>query len=229
MALSDFADRIVVGVKRIAQRDLTAARVAQLARVESNLDQLMPVVEEAVSLVDAASTSGLTISAGELRSLRVRISEAVQGDVDAPALEQLIVEVRTEAQSVKTAATASWHELVDRTIPQRQGLIGLADTYRQLDPGDAVAKQLRQAIGEAQQLASTAPSTEALRRLDHLATQIPQLLRDLVGDNASVRSFAERVARGGASLDSVTPEVKGWITSKGFEGSFKIVPGEPVL
>jgi hypothetical protein len=231
MTLSELADAITTGVQQTAQRDVIAGRVGQLKRIESTLDQLMPVVTEAVSLVGAAAASGLSIDAERLASLGGRISDATvradQLEVDGPALERLAMDVRTEAASVKSAATGSWRELVDRRIPQRQGLTALANTYLQLDPGDTLAQQLRQAVVAAQQLANMPPSIEALQRLDQLAAQIPQLSRDLVGDAPSVRSFIERVARGGAALDSLTPEVGRWIESKRFEGVFKIVLGEP--
>src|SRR5437870_11402659 len=125
MTLLELADRITTGVKRTAQRDVIAGRVAQLKRVESNLDQLMPVVVEAVSLAGAAAASGLSISTGVLASLQSRISDAAlsadQVDLDVPTLEQLVMDVRTEAASLKRTVTISWHELVDRKIPQREG------------------------------------------------------------------------------------------------------------
>ncbi len=231
MTLSELADAITTGVQQTAQRNVLAGRVAHLKRIEWTLDQLMPVVAEAVSLVGAATASGLSIGAERLASLRGRIGDAIlrvdQLELDARALEQLAMDMRSEAESVKSAATSSWRELVDRRIPQRQGLTGLANTYLRLDPGDMLAQQLRHAVVAAQQLADTPPSTGALQRLDQLATQIPQLSRDLVGDAPSVRSFVEGVARGGAALDSLTPEVARWIDSKGFERVFKIILGEP--
>ncbi|SRR5258708_5592341 len=231
MTLLEVAEGITTGVQRTAQRELITGRVTQLRRIESTLDQVMPLVIEAVSLVGAAAVSGLSIKTDGLASVRDRITAATrradQGDVDVPTLEQLLLDVRTEVESVKSTATISWHELVDRRIPQRQGLTRLADTYLQLDPGNGLAKELRHAVGAAEQLTNMRPSSEALQRLEQLATRIPQLLRDLVGEDPDVRAFAERVARGGAGLDSLTPEVVSWIALKGFERSFKIVPGEP--
>jgi hypothetical protein len=231
MTLLELADKITTGVQRTAQREKIAGRVAQLKRIASSLDELMPLVREATTLVGAAEAFGLGITTDGLASLHERIADASKGanptEVDASALEQLVTDLRTELSSVKSTVTISWHELVDRRIPQRQGLTRLAETYLRLDPTDPLATQLRQAVATAQQLATTPPTTEALQRLDQVATQIPELLRDLVGDDPSIRSFAERVARGGASLDSLTPEVRRWIASKGFEHSFRIVPGEP--
>jgi hypothetical protein len=229
MTLSELADAITTGVRQTTQRNEIIGRVAERKRVEATLDPLLPALIEAVSLVEATAASGLDISADGLRAIHGRISAAAGAhqELDVPVLEQLAIDIRTEAASIKSAATSSWRELVDRKVPQRQGLMGLANTYLQLDPADTVAQQLRDAVVAVQQLADAPPSMEALQLLDQLATQIPQLSRDLVGDATTVRSFVERVARGGAALDSLTPEVARWIEAKGFERVFKIVLGEP--
>jgi hypothetical protein len=231
MTLLELAGEITTGVQRIAQREQIVRRIIELKRVDAKLDELKPVLDEVVSLVVAAQGGGLTISVDGLNSLRSRLNNAAlyngNSAVDVPALEDLVTDVRTEAALAKGAVTALWQELVDRRIPQRQGLRLLADAYLQLDPRNALAMELRQAVEDADQLVRKPPSSEALLRLDQLGQQIPQLSRDLVGDILTVRSFIERAARGGASLETLTPEVEHWIGMKGFERFFKITIGEP--
>ena len=142
-------------------------------------------------------------------------------------LDALIVDVRAQVSTVQSSITIAWRELVDHKVPQRQGLDNLAEIFRQLDASSSLAIELKQAVATAEQLAGAQPSVAALERLDAVAERIPFLLRDLVGDDAGVRAFAEKLARGGAPLESLTPEVTRWIEAKGFQQSFKIVPGEP--
>ena len=231
MTLLAVADRITAGVQRVAQREIIASRMARLKRIEFDLNQLEPLLAEVMSLVQAASSAGLNIPTDLLESLRARTATAAlepdKGGVDTSVLEQLVSDLRVEVSSMKGAVASSWHELVDRKISQPEGLTHLAETFLRLDPDNALALELRQSIAVTQQLTHAAPSTDALHRLDWLAARIPLLLRDLVGDDPSVRSFAEQVGGGGAPLDSLTPEVQRWIASKRLGEGFMIVAGKP--
>ncbi len=229
--LVGLADRITVGVQRGAQKERLTEQVAQLKRVEASVAQLTPVVTGIVQLLDAAVGAGVDVPAEGLRGLQGRVgranADAQRGEVDASTLDALVVDLRAQVSTVQSSITIAWRGLVDHRVPQRQGLANLAETFRQLDASSALATELRQALATAQQLAGAQPSVSALERLEAVAARIPLLLRDLVGDDAGVRSFAEKLARGGAPLESLTPEVERWIEAKGFQQSFKIVPGEP--
>jgi hypothetical protein len=44
-----------------------------------------------------------------------------------------------------------------------------------------------------------------------------------------VRRFAASLARGGASIEQLTPDVLAWMRSSGFLSSFKVVAGRPAI
>jgi hypothetical protein len=228
VTLMGVAERITTGVQRVAQVEVVEERIARLKRIEFDANQVRPMLAEAIGLLEAATSAGLSIKYDSLGTLRSRIAAAlhpVDRAIEPSALEQLLADLRAEASAIKGAVTVMWQELVDRKIPQRQGLTQLAEALLRLDPGDALALELREAIGVVQQLSHMPPTIEGLRRLDALATRVPQVLSDLVGDDPSVRSFAERVGSGGAPLEALTAEVRSWIESRGLSRAFMIVPG----
>jgi hypothetical protein len=229
--LTELAEKVIAGVQQGAQMDRAAEQVAQLKRLHSAVIQLHQAVTGTTQLVRAAVGAGVEVPVDGLARLvaplKAAAASAVRGEADGAAIDALAIAVRNQLSSVQSAITVSWRELVDRYVPQREGLMRLAETFRQLDASSTLASELRQAVEGANELARTAPSVQALARLERISTRIPELLRDLVGDDPIVRDFAERVARGGAPLSSITPEVTRWLGTRGFERSFKVVPGEP--
>lgn len=230
-SLVELAEQVTTGVQRGAQKERVAEQVTQLKRVEDGVAQLRSVVTTTAQLVRAALGAGVDVPVAGLRQLAGPLSkvaaEGGSGNVDGTLVDRLIVEARSQLSSMQSAITIGWREVVDRKVPQRDGLMRLAETFRQLDTSSGLASELRQIVGQAQQLAGSPPSIDALDRLDRIAARIPEVLRDLVGEEPSVRAFADRVARRGAPLDTVTPEVMDWLLVKGFHRSFKVVPGEP--
>lgn len=230
--LVDLAERVTNAVQQGAQKERVAEQVTQLKRIEDSVSQLLSVVAATGKLVDAAVGAGVDVPVAGLRALAPGLAEvaakAANREVDGSAVDRLVIDVRNQLTSIQGAIAVSWRELVDRKVPQREGLMRLAETFRQLDASSRLASELRTALAAARNLAVSPPSLTALNTLEAIAERVPQLLRELVGDNPDVRTFAEELARGGASVDSLTPEVMAWIRSKGFERSFKVIPGEPV-
>lgn len=227
----DLAERVTTAVQQGAQKERIAEQVTQLKRIEESVSQLYTIVESTVTLVSAALDAGVDVPIAGLRQaateLKAISTRAAKGEVDGSAVDRVVIEVRSQITSIQAAVSVEWRELVDRKVPQREGLARLADTFRQLDASSPLAAELRNALASARDLASGTPSLAALTSLETIARRVPELLRDLFGDDPNVRTFADELARGGARLDALTPEVVSWIRSRGFDRSFKVVPGEP--
>ena len=229
--LVDLADRVTTTVQQGAQKERVAEQVAQLKRIEASVSQLFSVVAATGKLVDAAVGAGIDVPIAGLQSLAGPLDEvaakAANREVDGSAVDRLVIDIRSQLTTIQGAITISWRDLVDRKVPQREGLMRLAETFRQLDASSRLATELRTALVAARDLAGSPPTLTGLNTLESIAERVPKLLRDLVGDDPNVRLFADELARGGASVDALTPAVIAWIRARGFDRSFKIVPGEP--
>ena len=113
------------------------------------------------------------------------------------------------------------------SLPGVDGLDTLVSAFRTVRGASLSADELKDAIASAKALPRSAPTPLAIAELDRLSAEIPDLLRDLVGDQPEVRAFAEQLGRGGAPISALTPEVLKWMDERGFGLSFKIVAGAP--
>lgn len=231
MTLLELTAGIESGVQQLADTERVAQEVAALKRAHAAVSDVRPIVDDAVTLLTAAIEADLDVGGDALLAMSSRVaaaSEAARSNrLKLADLDRLLTDVRAEVAGVQSQVKIGWIELVDKKVPGRDGLGALAESFRLLGGVSELATELRQSLSALQQVRSATPSVEQLNRLNALADRIPTIVRDLVGDDATVRAFADKVARGGAGLASLTPEVLDWLKEKGLEKSFKIVPGSP--
>ncbi|NJC70847.1 hypothetical protein HC031_14135 [Planosporangium thailandense] len=94
------------------------------------------------------------------------------------------------------------------------GVEGLAEIARSLD----------QALGRLARLQTKLPDSQAVQTLDEAVDLLDALERRLP---AAVKVFVSTAARGGASIDLLGADVRGWLVDNGALNNFRIVPGRP--
>ena len=127
--------------------------------------------------------------------------------------------------ALKTAVDKSWEQIINAAIRNRSGLNDLVSSFVDLSGSDDSATVISGYLDEILILQRSGLNSDNLARLKEISAAITEQLKDLFGDDESVQEFANSIAKGGAKVDHLTPEVLTWLREKGFIDSFKIVPG----
>jgi hypothetical protein len=230
-SLLTVAKGIEAGLERLSQKDQLIAQVQSLTGVDRRLGTLLDELDSTASWAASARGAGFvpapTEVTGTLSNLADLANEAQEGRVDPNQAQGVLDEVRSIAVRVENEIKLAWREHVATRVPSQDGLLVLADAFSHVKGAGQEAARLRSAVTMVQTLLTRAPTEEAVAELDRRAVEIPELLQRLVGDDPDVRAFADQLARGGASIEALTPPILTWMRDKGFADSFKVVPGEP--
>lgn len=231
MSPLELAKQLEEGVHRISQGEVVAQQLAEAARLQDDLSQVLSDVENVVSLAVSASSAGLSPDVAGLADCR-RDAEKIspqtgRAKLDIDAITRFAKRVRAGSSAIEVSVATGWLELIESKVPQREGLAALATAFESLDPVSRRVAELRAVLRRVNVLRQTKPSVQSLAELDEAAVAIPRLVSSLVGDSASVRRFVELAARGGAPLSSFDPDVAVWVRDGRFNTAFKIVIGTP--
>jgi hypothetical protein len=229
--LSPLAASVTSGIERLGQRNELRDQLRSMDAVGKTIDGLLLQLHVLGEVVAAARQAGFAPTMPDVAeataALRKLAAQLAAVDVDREFAQKVIDKVRAALATADEALTAAWREYVSSRVPGREGLIDLAQAFRDVEGASNDARDLEAAAASVQTLLQRRPSVEAVRRLGELANAIPALLQRLVGAEETVGVFADQLARGGASIEALTPAVLGWMQDKGFMTSFKIVPGRP--
>jgi hypothetical protein len=230
--LSELAQQVTSGIERLGRRDELRTQLRSLAAVREAIDRLIRELNALAGNLSPARQAGfaplMPDITGTIRSLGKLGAQLEAGEVDREYAQQVIDSVDGLLRTVQNSLDDAWRGYVTSQVPTHEGLAQLAGTFLTIPGARGKAQQLQTAARSVTLLLEQQPSSDAIEKLHRLAQQIPALLRELVGDDPAVRKFADQLARGGASIEALTPPVLNWMQDMKFINSFKIMPGRPV-
>jgi hypothetical protein len=230
-ALSELAQQVTSGIERLGRRDELRTQLRSLDAVREAIDRLLKRLNALAGDLSPARQAGfaplMPDVTGTARSLGKLAAQLQAGEVDREYAQQVIDAVDGLLRTVQSSLDDAWRGYVISRVPMHEGLAELADTFRTIRGARGKAQELQNAARSVVLLLERQPSADAIEKLQQLAQQIPALLRELVGDDPAVRKFADQLARGGASIEALTPPVLSWMQDKEFINSFRIIPGRP--
>jgi hypothetical protein len=229
--LGQLATEVTSGVNRLGRRDSLREQLRSLDAVDKATDGLLEQLHDVNEIVVAARQAGFAPTMPDttdaFAGLGRLAAQLAAVNVDREFAQKVIDTVSAVLRTAYDSLSTAWREYVTSQVPAQAGLIDLAQTFRDVEGATSYARDLHAAAASVQALLKHRPSAEAVRKLDDLAREIPALLQKLVGEEEAVSVFAAQLARGGASIEALTPPVLVWMQDKGFMTSFKIVPGRP--
>lgn len=217
-----------------ADADQTTRTVELLASLEKQLSPYIEDLDGAVAAFGALDQVRKQAERPATQALAASCREAAQlvrqnksGPQDLPRTFRHIHDVVNAANAT---ARDAWREFIDASMPGLDSLNDLAEMLNQMGADRLQVASLRKGVTDLRALSRRLPDESAPDRATAAVTIIRAALTALLGDSDAdndVRHFMETVARGGAHVRSLTPNVKDWMRRSGLEGSFKIVAGRP--
>lgn len=232
--ISELSASITTGVDVLSNQDRVLAELRDLRSVDEAVDACATEITRWSALRAVATQAGFAGEAPPIGSLLDAASALADGltadqDRQRQSHRRAIETLRDAVRSSTTDLTTAWREHVANVAASSRGMSDLAAAFASVPGAGDTARRLQSVITELAALGQRQPSTEAVARLADLRDLVPTLLGSLVGDEDSVRRFAASLARGGASIEQLTPEVLAWMRTSGFLNSFKIVAGRPAI
>lgn len=138
-----------------------------------------------------------------------------------------LIRVQRALDGYKADVAASikehWSNHAARELGDVNDLLILADTLIGVEGIAEVSQELQLTLGELGRTSlPTRQSVELLAKAKKLLGQLESSLKP-----NEVRRFLSSVARGGASIESLTSDVKAWLADHDSLGRFKVVAGSP--
>jgi hypothetical protein len=203
------------------------------AKVQSEVETLTEAqrdlsvhLTKLTALTRAKSAGGGTWFAGLTASPDV--FDALQAAAKAPAQGTLGTLNRTLNPFVSAAeakALADWRSYSEARIGSVSDVLQLAGTLSGVASVAPLAAALVEVLRQLVPATNNFPTPAAFDLLDEAETRRKALEAALQPD--SVRQFLSAAARGGASLDMLTNDVRDWLSTNQAENSFKIMAGSP--
>ena len=231
--ISELAVSITTGVDVLGNQHRVLAELRDLHSVNEVVDACAVEIARWSALQAVAAQAGFAGDVPPIGGL-LDAARAVADELTAnPDLRQpqrrAIDTLRDAVRSSSADLTAAWREHVANVAASSQGMGDLAAAFTSVPGAGDTARRLQTVVTELSELGQRQPSTDTVARLLELRDLVPTLLASLVGDEESVRRFAASLARGGASIEQLTPDVLAWMRTSGFLNSFKIVAGRPAI
>jgi hypothetical protein len=229
--LGSAVGRVTSGVDRLGRRAELTAQLRRIDMVDKAADPLLDQLSDLAKVLAVARSAGfappMPDSATTAAAVEALCEQLAGSDVDGEFAQEVIDSIETLVRVANESLSAAWHAYVVERVPSQEGLVVLAQVFSEVEGAGTDAMHLRASTQLVQSYLQQVPSADAISKLDSLAHEIPQLLQRLVGEQSEVREFADQLARGGAAIESLTPSVLKWMKERGFETSFKVVPGSP--
>jgi hypothetical protein len=213
-----------------ARADQTTRAVESLASLE---EQLSPYIEDLGRVVAAFNTLDqirIMTERPETRSLAAACREAAElvrehqsGPQDVP---RTFRDIRKVVNDATTTARDAWREFIATQVPDLDSLDDLARTLSQMKADRLQVDNLRTSVAGLRDISLNLPDESAPTQVTAAVAAIHSALTALLGDSDGgndVRQFVEAVARGGAHVRAMTPDVKDWMNRSGLEDSFMVV------
>jgi hypothetical protein len=144
---------------------------------------------------------------------------------DTRPLNSSRIALREFKTDVKTALNEWWTQYAARRLGDVMELQVLAATLSGVEGVVDLSRRLETILGEVARTQAGIPSLRSAELLQEAETALADLEQSLKPE--SVRHFLSAVARGGASLDLVSPDVTEWLNAHHAQHSFKIIAGAP--
>jgi hypothetical protein len=190
---------------------------ADLTQLTANLHRLA----EAISVVRPLGWEGRSPNPDLVRDLSE--AEATLGE---RPLARAIKGLERFRSDVDTAVKTRWGAYASEQLGDVSDLLSLSETLSEVEGIAGLSESLRNALGDLARTQASLPSAASIALLTATSASLQQLEDSLQPE--SVRLFLSAVARGGASIESLTSDVLDWLRSNGALGRFRIVAGPPV-
>lgn len=207
------------------------AAATDSAKVQTQVETLTEAQRDlSVHLAKLTALSGATAAGGGTwftgHSASPEVFDALEAAAKAPAQGTLGTLNRTLNPFVTAAeakALADWRCYGEARIGAVPDLLQLAGALSGVASVAPLAAALAEVLQQLVPATNKFPTGVAFGLLDEAETRRKALEAALQPD--SVRQFLSAVARGGASLDMLTDDVRAWLSANRAESSFKIMAG----
>lgn len=162
------------------------------------------------------------------RSLNPEVRESLRRAVETLDNRAVRSSVRGLTQfqvSGKTDLVDFWQKYAAERLGNVGDLQTLAGTLKGVDRVAEQSLRLEAALGALARTQDAVPTSRSIELLRDAETALQELEESLQPE--VVRAFLMAVARGGAPLDLLGPEVLDWLKSHNAFGRFKIIAGQP--
>ena len=129
-------------------------------------------------------------------------------------------------REVADALQQCWRNHAERQLGDVADLLQLSETLSDVEGVGEVSQDLAETLRQLERSRDSLPSSESAGLLSTAEQLLGQLESALQPDG--VRRFLSAVARGGASVENLTPEVMKWLEGHESVNRFRIVAGQPV-
>jgi hypothetical protein len=232
--ISDLSASIIAGAEVLGNQDRVLAELRDLRSIDEAIDACTTEITRWSALLAVAVHAGFAGEAPAIDGLldaaaAVAIGLSAKREQQPQSQRRAIDTLRDAVRDSSEDLSAAWREHVATVVTSSRGMGDLAAAFISVPGAGDTARRLQSVLDELAALGHRQPSIEAVARLAELRDLVPTLLASLVGDEATVRSFAASLARGGASIEQLTPDVLAWMRDSGFLNSFRIVAGRPAI
>lgn len=205
--------------KRLGESLSQASRALSESRLEPSLDALLPAAAVAAQLV--ASRPEATRWLRDMMGVSTALREA-QTREDLLRIPENLRYAVVRRDNLQRDLEHAWARWIDQSF---QAPRKLADLLLRFAGTRAVAERLSRSTTEGLALkASFPPSREQVARATELIEVQQQLLEELRAQDATydLLAFLDRVVKGSATLEHVTPKLVEWLRANSALGLLKV-------
>jgi hypothetical protein len=205
--------------KRLGESLGIASRALSESRLVTSLDALLPAASVAAPRL--ASRPETTRLLRQILGVSTVLSEA-QTRHDLVRLPETLRNAVVRRESVHREIQYAWGRWVEQSF---QAQSNLADLLLRFPGTRSVAGRLKSSMSEGLGLKAMFPPTaDQVARAKELIQEQQRLLDELRGQDAiqDLLAFLDRVVKGSATLEHVTPKLVEWLRDNSALGSLKI-------
>lgn len=129
-------------------------------------------------------------------------------------------------RDVTASLKEHWKDYAAQRLGDFADLLALSETLSGVEGVAEVSQQLSATLGDLARSQTSVPTSQSVQLLAKAEELLQRLESSLQPEG--VRRFLSSVARGGASVDRLTSDVRGWLADHNSLGRFRIVAGPPV-
>lgn len=199
------------------------AQVETLSEARTNLASHLATLKVLTSAVEAGGGgwfSGYTGTPDLFDALKAATKSPTQA-----ALGTLNRTLNTFAPSARDQALSDWKAYGAGRMGNVLDLAQLADTLAGVASVAPLADDLQHVLQQLAPASNRLPTKDAFDLLDEAEKRLAALEKAL--QPMAVRTFLSAVARGGASLEMLTHDVRSWLKENRAEFSFRVTAGSP--